>query len=145
MKSVHTVVLVCLTLSLAAIAPSAAKAQSSPCWKRLLNDYFRDGRIEGRYPVSCYQTAISRLAQDVTIYGSARDEVSGALAAGIRNAKKRGIAIGPQTVLRGQGSSSNNAAHTSSTRTLRFLAVALLFFLLLWWFIQRVRHRPRAT
>ena len=57
---------------------------AAPCWKRLLNDWY-DGTINNRYPIPCYQQAISHLPADLRIYGSARDDILAAKAAALQN------------------------------------------------------------
>jgi hypothetical protein len=59
-------------------------AAAAPCWKRLLNDWY-DGTINNRYPIPCYQQAISHLPADLRIYGSARDDILAAKAAALQN------------------------------------------------------------
>jgi hypothetical protein len=62
-------------------SPAAAQA---PCWKRLINDWY-DGRIDNSYPVSCYREAIRNLPDDVDAYTEAREDITRALLAAIRN------------------------------------------------------------
>ena len=81
------VVLMCCLASaavpLGAHATTRATA-AAPCWKRLLNDWY-DGTINNRYPIPCYQQAISHLPADLRIYGSARDDILAAKAAALQN------------------------------------------------------------
>ncbi len=65
----------------AAAPPAAAQ---TPCWKRLINDWY-DGRIDSAYPVSCYRQAINNLPADVDAYTEAREDITRALLAAIRN------------------------------------------------------------
>src|SRR5262249_1043243 len=53
-------------------------AAKTPCWKTLLNDWY-DGRIDGTYPVSCYNAAINHLPEDLQDYSQARSDLSRAL------------------------------------------------------------------
>jgi cobalamin biosynthesis Mg chelatase CobN len=57
-----------------------ASAAQSPCWKRLLNDWY-DGSISKVYPLPCYHEAINHLPPDVEVYSSAKDDILAALAA----------------------------------------------------------------
>ncbi len=41
--------------------PAPASAAPPPCWQRLLNDYYDNGRIDHGYRVSCYTEAIRRI------------------------------------------------------------------------------------
>jgi hypothetical protein len=70
-----------LFVALAALTFGVASASAkTPCWKQLLNDWY-DGRIDNTYPVHCYHEAINNLPEDVSIYGSARDDLQRALLA----------------------------------------------------------------
>jgi hypothetical protein len=60
----------------AAAAPLAA--QTPTCESRLLRDW-ADGRIDGAYPVACYQAALRSLPTDLEVYSSARDDIAQAL------------------------------------------------------------------
>jgi hypothetical protein len=62
---------------LAALA-SAGTAQASSCATRLVADW-RDGRIDGTYPVACYRQALASMPEDVRVYSSARDDITRAL------------------------------------------------------------------
>jgi hypothetical protein len=48
------------------------------CTHRLLRDW-RDGRIDGTYPVACYRQAIESLPLDVRVYSSAEEDIRQAL------------------------------------------------------------------
>jgi hypothetical protein len=61
-------------------AAPAKKSNNTPCWKPLLTDYFRDGRIDGTYQLKCYNQALSHLDEDTLIYGSAVRDIKRALA-----------------------------------------------------------------
>ena len=71
--------LVVLTLSLA--GPAAA---ASSCAKRVINDWYDNGRVDGTYPVHCYDDAIDALPRDVRDYSSAKDDIQRALQARLR-------------------------------------------------------------
>ena len=81
------VVLLCCLVSAAVPlgAHAATRATAAvPCWKRLLNDWY-DGTINNRYPIPCYQQAISHLPADLRIYGSARDDILAARTAALQH------------------------------------------------------------
>jgi hypothetical protein len=62
--------------SAALFAPSGAQAAS--CWQRLIDDW-RDGRIDNVYPLSCYRDALAKMPEDLRVYGSAENDIQGAL------------------------------------------------------------------
>jgi hypothetical protein len=71
--------LVVLTLSLAGPAAGA-----SSCAKRVIDDWYDNGRVDGTYPVHCYDDAIDALPRDVRDYSSAKDDIQRALQARLR-------------------------------------------------------------
>jgi hypothetical protein len=106
------VVLMCCLVSAAVPlgAHAAGRATTAaPCWKRLLNDWY-DGTINNRYPIPCYQQAISHLPPDLRIYGSARDDILAAKAAALQNENAPPEKNNPNTT-------STKGAATSTTTT----------------------------
>jgi hypothetical protein len=61
-----------------AITGTAGAAQS--CGTRVLDDW-RDGRIDGTYPVACYRQALAHLPEDVRVYSTAQSDITRALQA----------------------------------------------------------------
>lgn len=59
-------------------APAVAEAKS-PCWKRLLDDWVIDGRVDKAYPATCYSETLKRLPQDLDYYSSVREDLNRAL------------------------------------------------------------------
>jgi hypothetical protein len=99
--AVLAVVLAALVFS---VSPAAAahKTSNTPCWKTLLSDYFRDGRIDQTYQLKCYNQALSHLDEDTLIYGSAVRDIKRALASatfGFNKNHPGGGGPGPNSVL----------------------------------------------
>jgi len=67
------------TLLGALVFAATGQAQTS-CSSALLRDW-RDGRIDGTYPVACYRTALAQLPEDLRIYSSAESDIKRALLA----------------------------------------------------------------
>ena len=67
------------TLLGALVFAATGQAQTS-CSSALLQDW-RDGRIDGTYPVACYRTALAQLPEDLRIYSSAESDIKRALLA----------------------------------------------------------------
>ena len=57
-----------------ASSPQASPRASSTCEHRLLRDW-RDGRIDGTYPLPCYQRTINGLPADLRAYSSAEQDI----------------------------------------------------------------------
>jgi hypothetical protein len=70
---------------LAALAFSTTGQAATGCASLLLQDW-RDGRIDGTYPVSCYRAALDQMPEDVRIYSSAESDIKRALLARIEAA-----------------------------------------------------------
>lgn len=66
----------------AAAAPTPAAA-ASPCWKRLLDDWVDNVRIDKAYPAACYREAIKHLKGDLRDYSSAAEDIQRALSVAI--------------------------------------------------------------
>ena len=92
-------VLSVVLLALAGPAPAAPAAP--PCWKTLLNDWYKPP-INGTYPISCYQQAIDHLPTDAQAYSDAADQ--------IRRAMSQAIALQRQ-----QSRTTTEAATTTTT------------------------------
>jgi hypothetical protein len=50
----------------------------------VINDWYDNGRVDGTYPVHCYDDAIDALPRDVRDYSSAKDDIQRALQARLR-------------------------------------------------------------
>jgi hypothetical protein len=66
--------------ALAALAFAGGAAAAPSCTTRLLTDW-RDGRIDGTYPVACYRQALAQLPEDVRVYSTAQSDITRALQA----------------------------------------------------------------
>lgn len=80
--------------ALAAAAPASAASEraDSSCWRRVINDWFADGRVDNIYPVGCYTQAIAHVDSypDLRAYSSASDDIRRALLAAIRQERGGG-------------------------------------------------------
>ncbi len=66
----------CAALTLSLASPSSASA--TPCWQSVVADW-SDGRLDREYPASCYRSALSRLPEDLRVYGTAATDIHRAL------------------------------------------------------------------
>ena len=74
-------------LALSAIAALAAPGQASAatdCGKKVLADWFDNGRIDRLYPLNCYEEAIDAIPDDLRDYADAEDVITRALQAALR-------------------------------------------------------------
>jgi hypothetical protein len=72
--------LVALAASLAFAAPAGA---ITPCGKRVLDDWWADGRVDRLYPLHCYEEAIDSIPADIRDYSDAEAVISRALQAAV--------------------------------------------------------------
>jgi hypothetical protein len=69
---------VLVVLSLAGTAAAA-----TPCGKKVLADWWDNGRIDRLYPLPCYEDAIDAIPEEIRDYSDAEDVISRALQAAV--------------------------------------------------------------
>jgi hypothetical protein len=67
-----------VSLSLAVASPSVARA-AEPCWQRVIDDWTKDGQINGQYSPKCLRKAIKNTPEDLRDYSSIIDDIQAAL------------------------------------------------------------------
>ena len=72
-------ILTTLAATLALTVSAAPASAKTPCWKEVISDWYVDGRVNGTYPISCYQQAIQNLPEDVRSYADAASEIRRAM------------------------------------------------------------------
>jgi hypothetical protein len=72
--------LVALAASLALAAPAGA---ITPCGKKVLNDWWDNGRVDRLYPLHCYEEAIDSIPADIRDYSDAEAVIARALQAAV--------------------------------------------------------------
>jgi hypothetical protein len=68
-----------LAATLALTIAAAPASAGTPCWKLVIADWYADGRIDGTYPIPCYEQAKQHLPPDVQAYADAADEIQRAM------------------------------------------------------------------
>ena len=79
----RALVLVAAFAALLVVAAPAVAAKS--CARAVIDDWYDDGRVDGTYPLHCYDDAIENLPRDVADYSSAKEDIQRALQARMRN------------------------------------------------------------
>ena len=92
-----TALLVLLAATLAGGVAGRASA-ATPCWKQVINDWYDNEQIDGKYPIHCYREALKQLPPDLQNYSPIGDDINAAMLAAIRGPHKGG------------GAGANNAA-----------------------------------
>ena len=77
--------LTALAAALALTVTAAPASAGTPCWKLVISDWYADGRIDGTYPIPCYEQAKQHLPPDVQAYADAADEIQRAMLAQLRH------------------------------------------------------------
>ena len=78
---------------LSVAAPSAEAAK--PCWKRALDDWSDNGRMDDVYSQACIQAAIDNLPEDLRIYSNAPEIIGGARQRSVRDRSIQGTSGRP--------------------------------------------------
>ena len=70
------------TVGVALVFASPAGAASN-CGDRVIADW-RDGHVDGTYPVPCYRQALAELPEDIRVYSAAQSDITRALQARVQ-------------------------------------------------------------
>jgi hypothetical protein len=67
----------------ASASPAATLKATNKCWLQVVNDWLKNGQVDGTYALPCYTQAIQHLQAypDITQYSSAIDDIHRALLA----------------------------------------------------------------
>jgi hypothetical protein len=94
-------ILTTLAATLALTVSAAPASAKTPCWKNVIGDWYVDGRVDGTYPIPCYQQAIQNLPDDVRSYADAASEIRRAMLDRLRHdsrpTKRSKREVGPVT------------------------------------------------
>src|SRR5262245_19165084 len=70
-------------LSFLALTAAPAGAATTPCGKKVLDDWWDNGRVDRLYPLHCYEEAIDGIPADIRDYSDAEAVISRALQAAV--------------------------------------------------------------
>jgi hypothetical protein len=73
-----------LASAFVALTVTGTAAAATPCAKKVLADWFDNGRIDHLYPLHCYEEAIDAIPPDILDYADAADVISRALQSALR-------------------------------------------------------------
>jgi hypothetical protein len=123
-----------------ALGFGTSAASASACGDRVVADWI-DGRIDGVYPLRCYDEAVADLPEDVRVYSSAVDDISRALQARVHSVAGRT----PGGKIGGSALASTVDARVSQPPLALILLVASVCVFLLagasTWLVQSRRRR----
>lgn len=66
-------------VALSAAGPAAAQGSQTNCGKKVLDDWYDNGRVDKLYPLHCYEDAIDAIPKDLDPYVNAREVINRAL------------------------------------------------------------------
>jgi hypothetical protein len=92
-KAVRIFALLAGAAVLALAVHPAPAAAAKPCWKRVIEDWFDNEKIDKRYPISCYRAALSNLPEDIKDYTSIGDDINAAMLAAQRSGPSRTLQV----------------------------------------------------
>ncbi len=69
--------------AVAALTTAGPADAATPCGKKVLADWFDNGRIDRLYPLNCYEEAIDAIPDDLRDYADAEDVITRALQAAL--------------------------------------------------------------
>jgi hypothetical protein len=72
-------VLISVTSSFLAVAPTVTAGSLDECAERVIRDWYSGGRVDAVYPLPCYRAAIRALPDDVLQYSDADRDIARAL------------------------------------------------------------------
>ena len=78
------VAVVLVPSAVAALSTAAPASAATECGKKVLADWFDNGRIDRLYPLNCYEEAIDAIPDDLRDYADAEDVITRALQAALR-------------------------------------------------------------
>ncbi len=100
-------VLAAAAMLAAGIGPAAASAQT-PCWRTVINDWYPDSKINGRYPAHCYREALSHVSDQMRIYSDLPEQLERALQSSLASQHQSGVKSSTKTIRHPASSSSGN-------------------------------------
>jgi hypothetical protein len=70
-------------VAVAALAVASPASAATPCGKKVLADWFDNGRIDRLYPLNCYEEGIDAIPSDLRDYADAEEIITRALQAAL--------------------------------------------------------------
>jgi hypothetical protein len=105
MRLLITTAVLAATTALAVGAGSASAAQS--CGRTVINDWYVDGTIDGRYSADCYRQALSRVPEQQKIYSDLPEELTRGLRAAVAREAPHGVKNARKTIRQPAGHKSS--------------------------------------
>ena len=104
----RTLVITVALAATAALALGVGSAAAKSCGDKVIDDWYVDNTINGRYPAYCYREALGRVGDQMRIYSDLPDQ----LERGLRQAVAREGVLGTKTTI--TQPSRSTAGHKNS-------------------------------
>ncbi|MDQ3669948.1 MAG: hypothetical protein M3377_06675 [Actinomycetota bacterium] len=91
----------------AIVAPTAQGG--GPCWQDVVEDWYDNSRVDGRYEIHCYREALANLPEDMRSYSSAPDDINRALQEALRDQARSSASSGSSSDEDGNDSQATGA------------------------------------
>jgi hypothetical protein len=80
MRRLSLAALAAAVVSVLAVSASPPVAHAAePCWQRVIDDWTKDGKLDGHYSPRCLRQAIKNTPEDLRDYSSIDDDIQAAL------------------------------------------------------------------
>jgi hypothetical protein len=80
MRRLFLAALAAAAVSILAVSASPSVAHAAePCWQRVIDDWTKDGKLDGHYSPRCLRQAIKNTPEDLRDYSSIDDDIQAAL------------------------------------------------------------------
>lgn len=90
-RALAALAVIVLVATASALAVTATPAQAAkPCWETVIDDWLKDGRIDGVYSTRCIDQARSHLPEDIRAYSNIEDLLDAARQDASRSIQGRG-------------------------------------------------------
>jgi hypothetical protein len=79
----------CLVSVAVSLAAASTASGAGVCQQKVLNDWSDNGRVDGIYPLRCYQEALAGMPTDLRDYTNASDAIHRALTQAVSSKRER--------------------------------------------------------
>lgn len=84
---VRLLVIALALVGVVALSTPVAASAKQPCWKDIMDDWYKDARIDGSYSQACYKAADKNIPQDLRDYSDLPSEIAQARMRDIRDSR----------------------------------------------------------
>ena len=105
----RTLVTIAALAAVTALALGVGSASAKSCGSAVINDWYVDSTIDGKYPAKCYREALSKVSDKMRMYSNLPEQLD----RGLRQALQRDGILGTNKTIT-QPSPRSTASHRAS-------------------------------